>query len=60
MQALGDICPLRMDSMCVVVPTAEQACTLVLCIKLMNSEQPVALTETEVVRIRKRSRGLLS
>lgn len=68
MLTLQDACPLRIDSI-FVRDAAEkpgsssddggQAAAAVLCICILNSEQPVQLTETEIVRIRKRSRGLL-
>jgi hypothetical protein len=61
LQILHDVCPLRIDSVFVrdddAAAEEEQVgggCTL--CISLLNSEQPVHLTEVEVVRIRKRSR----
>ena len=61
MQLLHDVCPLRIDSVFVrgddAAAAAEgEGCTL--CISLLNSEQPVTMTECDVVRIRKRSRGL--
>lgn len=61
MQLLHDVCPLRIDSVFVRGIDGgdrEGGCTL--CISLLNSEQPVHMTESDVVRIRKRSRGLLS
>ena len=61
MQILHDVCPLRIDSVFVRDDDdsdqeggGKGGCTL--CISLLNSEQPVHLTEVEVVRIRKRSR----
>ena len=71
MQILHDVCPLRIDSIFVSstnddndnddkgqTKMEERGCNL--CISLLDNEQPVQLTESEVVRIRKRSRGLLS
>lgn len=58
MQMLQDACPLRIDSILVQDDSTNQE-DINLCVCLLNSEQPVQLTETDVVRIRKRSRGLL-
>lgn len=55
MQCIKDACPLRIETM--FVEDCEQGAKLCVCI--LNAEQPVQLTETDVVRIRKRSRGLL-
>lgn len=60
MLVLQDACPMRIDSMFVKeTPQAEEEAALLLCLCILNSDQPVQLTETDVVRIRKRSRGLL-
>lgn len=61
MLALQDACPLRIDSIFVKPSETETegGGGVSLCISVLNGEQPVQLTEMEVVRIRKRSRGLL-
>lgn len=64
MQMLQDACPLRIDTIYVREADAESgskeaAAAATLCICILNGEQPVQLTETDIVRIRKRSRGLL-
>jgi hypothetical protein len=37
-----------------------QPCKIVLCITVLDANQPVQITESEIVRFRKRSRGLFS
>lgn len=59
MQIIHDVCPLRIDSV-FVRDAATDSSLCALCVCLLDSEQPVQLTEAEVVRIRKRSRGILS
>lgn len=61
MLTLQDASPLRIDSMSVKEPEEEDknSAASLLCLCILNSDQPVQLTETDVVRIRKRSRGLL-
>jgi hypothetical protein len=65
MQLIMDVCPLRIDSLFVREPRDDDACNLsskvaaVMSICVLDSEQPVRITEAEVVRVRKRSRGLL-
>ena len=76
MQLVCDVCPLRIDSIFVrgvqegdlvqsnpkrknTVANGETA-SAVLSICVLDSNQPVRITEAEVVRIRKRSRGLIS
>ena len=54
MQTLMDVCPLRID--CIMVRTGPEPA---LCVNLLGHDQPVSMTEAQVVRIRKRSRGLL-
>lgn len=54
MQLIKDACPLRIET--IFVEGCDEGAKLCICI--LNSEQPVQLTETEVIRIRKRSRGL--
>jgi hypothetical protein len=73
MQLLMDVCPLRVDSVFVrepvdddfllscgrtAGPRREQA-SAVLCVGVLDMDQPVQITESEVVRVRKRSRGIL-
>ena len=74
MQLVSDVCPLRIDSMFVrsvqegdlvlkgggkpsATPAARPCAVLSICV--LDSNQPVRITEAEVVRVRKRSRGLL-
>ena len=57
MQLLHDVCPLRIDS--VFVRDNSENGGGMLCISLLDSEQPVHLTESDVVRVQKRSRGIL-
>ena len=64
-QVIQDASPLRIDSICVrdgncCASEAASAAVVNLCVSLLDSEQPVHMTEVDVVRIRKRSRGLLS
>lgn len=65
MQTLQDACPLRIDTIYVREAdpgsgdSEREAAAATLCICILNGEQPVQLTETDIVRIRKRSRGLL-
>lgn len=61
MQLLLDVCPLRIDSVLVRKPYQEEtSAAAVLCISLLSQDQPVTLTEADVIRVRKRSRGLLN
>lgn len=73
MQLLVDVCPLRIDSLFVrglqdgdcaqcgsaSASSTQQRIASVLSICVLDANQPVMMTEAEVVRIRKRSRGLL-
>lgn len=70
MQLIMDVCPLRIDSMFVrglqdgdlsSEPSSTQApkVAAVMSISVLDCNQPVRITEAEVVRVRKRSRGLL-
>lgn len=71
MQLISDVCPLRIDSMFVrgVQPgdfpsggsagDRQRKVAIVLSICVLDANQPVRITEAEVVRVRKRSRGLL-
>lgn len=63
MLTLQDASPLRIDSMFVKEQqetfSEHTSTAILLCLCILNSDQPVQLTETDVVRIRKRSRGLL-
>jgi hypothetical protein len=61
MQTLHDACPLRIDSIFIkdAAAVSEENRGIKLCVCLLNAEQPVQLTEMDIVRIRKRSRGLL-
>ena len=66
MQLVMDACPLRVDSMFLRAPQPDDASNMgsikigaVMSIGVLDSEQPVRITEAEVVRVRKRSRGLL-
>lgn len=72
MQLISDVCPLRIDSIFVREPQegdmkppqvrkndAQQPIAAVLSICVLDCNQPVRITEAEVVRVRKRSRGLL-
>lgn len=75
MQLVMDVCPLRIDSIFVRglqdgdVSVSDASCSssssrhpkveAVLSICVLDSNQPVRITEAEVVRVRKRSRGLL-
>ena len=61
-----DACPLLVDSMFLRAPQPDDASNMgsikigaVMSIGVLDSEQPVRITEAEVVRVRKRSRGLL-
>lgn len=56
MQLLYDVCPLRIDSVFVRDSDDEGSGGCTLCVSLLDSEQPVTLTEVDVVRIRRRSR----
>lgn len=69
MQLIVDVNPLRIDSVCIRNPekTSTNVSTsndpkvgAVLTIKVLDQNQPVRLTETEVVRIKKRHRGWFS
>jgi hypothetical protein len=67
MQLVMDVCPLRVDSLFLRAPHPGDASSTagafkiagVMSISVLDSEQPVRITEAEVVRVRKRSRGLL-
>jgi hypothetical protein len=74
MQLLMDVCPLRVDSIFLreahdsdFVSNASNAKTTVvreqvasaMCISVLDINQPVHITESEVVRVKKRSRGIL-
>ena len=66
MQLIMDVCPLRIDSIFVRAPHEDEVLSksnrpsAVLSICVLDARQPVRITEAEVVRVRKRSRGLLS
>ena len=72
MQLIMDVCPLRVDSLFVrdFCPEEDlgsrdssslkgETISAVLCITVLDINQPVQITEAEVVRVRKRARGLL-
>lgn len=73
MQLIMDVCPLRVDSLfmrdfhpaddlgghCNQGAALKENIRAVLCITVLDMNQPVHITEAEVVRIKKRSRGLL-
>ncbi len=70
MQLLMDVCPLRVDSMFVREPldddfvddrreSVAKQTSAVLCVSVLDINQPVQITESEVVRVKKRSRGVL-
>ena len=69
MQLLMDVCPLRIDSMFVRglqdgdlpdhTSSSTPRASAVLSISVLDANQPVRITEAEVVCVRKRSRGLL-
>ena len=70
MQLIMDVCPLRVDSIFVRDFQASEdlggaskyggvEIRTVLCISVLDIHQPVQITEAEVVRVRKRARGVL-
>ena len=69
LQLISDVSPLRIDSVILrnhtssvgsqqVAPDIKVGC--ILAVKVLDQQQPVRITESEVVRIRKRHRGFLS
>jgi hypothetical protein len=71
MQLIMDVCPLRVDSLFVRdfqpkddlgIPASSAAAkniSAAMCISVLDINQPVQITESEVVRVKKRSRGVL-
>jgi hypothetical protein len=65
MQLIMDVSPLRIDSLFVREPKADDASSIpshtaaVMSICVLDKDQPVRITEAEIVRVQKRSRGRL-
>lgn len=62
LQLISDVNPLRISSICVRNPeiSSDKKVGLVLVIKVLDQYQPVTITESDIVRVRKRHRGFLS
>lgn len=69
LQLISDVNPLRIDSVIIrnntsnasiVQSSPEAKIGCILCVKVLDQQQPVRITESEVVRVRKRHRGFLS
>lgn len=63
LQLIADVNPLRVDS--VIVRNSESSSPegkvgCVISIKVLDQQQPVRITEAEVVRVKKRHRGFLA
>jgi hypothetical protein len=63
LQAISDVCPLRVDAITVrnsdtaTHSTPVKSAGAVIAVKVLDHNQMVKITETEVVRIKKRHRG---
>lgn len=59
LQLISDVNPLRIDTISVRSPGSDDGKTVgcVLAIRVLDQNQPVRITEAEVIRVRKRHRG---
>ena len=63
LQLVVDVNPLRIDNIVIRNPENSDATSHIgatLIVKILDHQQPVRLTETEVVRVKKRHRGWFS